>query len=52
MVSTVSVVATQSAIDPPMNAPTAGLAAAAAPPSPISSSTALSPMSGAASSGP
>ncbi len=47
-----SVVATASAIVPPTKAATAGDPAAAQPPSPTSSSTAESPMSGAASSGP
>ena len=47
-----SVVRRASAIEPPRNAATAGEPAAAGPPSPTSSSTAESPMSGAPSSGP
>jgi hypothetical protein len=47
-----SVAAAASAIVPPRNAATAGELPAAGPPSPVSSRTALSPMSGAAVSGP
>ena len=47
-----SVARAASAIEPPRNAATAGELPAAGPPRPTSSSTALSPMSGAASSGP
>ena len=52
MRSMASVVATAPAIVPPRKPATAGDAAAAGPPSPTSSSTALSPMSGALVSGP